>query len=334
MNIVISFLFSALLTIFLLAVHYDHADIIYRFLQAFVFNNLVSFGNMWLYNWIFNAQTKERKLPKFSLYLCSYLWAILVWFFVVSFYSIATGKSWEGEKGTLGAYFLAILTIFCFNTVILIIQNLLIFQYRHAQSEIEKFQLKANVSNTTNLLLRQQIQPHFLFNALTTVKSLYKQDEKLGEQYLVHLANFLRVSVSNPKDHIALVKNEIAFCLNYLKMQKIRFSDAVEYDIHISKDTLDKGYIPYFSLQPLIENALKHNALTEEKPIKIWIYEENGFIVVRNNLQENLHKEESAGNGLYNLRERYRLLGEEEIRITSENAFFTVYLKILEAKSP
>lgn len=331
MNIVISLLFSVLITIFLFGLHYDPADIIYRFLQSFIFNNMVSFGNMWLCNWVFNVQKKERKLPKFSLYLCSYLWVIVVWSFVVGLYSIATGKSWEGEKGESTAYLLALLAIFCFNTVILIIQNLFIFQYRHTQNEIEKFQLKANVSETTNLLLRQQIQPHFLFNALTTVKSLYKQDSKLGEQYLVYLANFLRVSVSNPKEHIALVKNEIAFCLNYLKMQKIRFSGAIEYDIHISEQTLDKGYIPYFSLQPLIENVLKHNELTEEKPLKIWIYEENGFIVVRNNLQENLHKEESAGNGLYNLRERYRLLGEEEIRITSEDAFFTVYLKILEA---
>jgi LytS/YehU family sensor histidine kinase len=313
-----------------LALNYDGKDIVYRFFQSLIFTNLVCFGNMWLFIWTINVRKKSKKLPKLSLYLCSYVWVILVWFLAVSTYTIVTGNDWEGDKGTASAYLLAVLAIFLFNTVILIFQNLIIFQYRNAQNEIEKLQLKANVSDTTNLLLRQQIQPHFLFNALTTVKSLYKQDGKLGEEYLVHLSNFLRVSVSNPKEHTALVKDEIAFCLNYLKMQKIRFGNAVEYDIVLSETVLNKGYLPYFSLQPLIENVLKHNTLTEEWPIMIRIYEENGFVVVRNNLQENPHKEASAGNGLYNLRERYRLLGEEEIRITSDAIFFKVYLKILE----
>ncbi|MDF2857369.1 MAG: hypothetical protein K0Q87_3220 [Neobacillus sp.] len=248
---------------------------------------------------------------------------------MVRLYSFITGNAWEGEDGTIEPYILAISSLSLFNTIILIIHWLIIFRYRHARSEIEKLQLKANISDTTNLLLRQQIQPHFLFNALNTVKSLYKQDNKLGEEYLVHLANFLRVSVSNPKEHIASVNEEVSFCLNYLKMQKIRFGSSIEYDIQLNEEVLQKGHIPYFSLQPLIENVLKHNELTEEKPIKIWIYEEEGFIIVRNNLQENPHKEPSAGNGLYNLKERYRLLGEDEIRITSDTRFFTVYLKIL-----
>ncbi|WP_229707364.1 sensor histidine kinase [Sphingobacterium alkalisoli] len=286
---------------------------------------------MWLLSsWNSKIRAKKKKSPKFSFYVYSYIGAILAWFLVISLYSVILGSEWEGKGGALeAAYLLAILAISFFNTIILLIQYLFIFQYRNAKNEIEKLQLKANVSDTTNLLLRQQIQPHFLFNALTTVKSLYKQDSKLGEQYLVHLANFLRVSVSDPKEHKALVKDEISFCLNYLKMQKIRFGSAIEYDIQLNDTISSKGYLPYFSLQPLIENALKHNELTEEKPIKINIYEENGFVVICNNLQENTHKEESAGNGLFNLRERYQLLGEDEIRITSDESFFKVYLKIL-----
>lgn len=330
LNIIVSLLFSALLTMFLLALNYERDDVIYRFCQSFIFTNMISYGNAWLLFAVnLKFWNKRQKLRTFSIYLCSYIWGIVAWVLVVSLYSIVTGKEWEGKSGALTAYILATLAVFCFNTIILIIQHAFVFQFRNAQNEIEKLQLKANVSDTMNLLLRQQIQPHFLFNALATVKSLYKIDSKLGEQYLVHLANFLRVSVSNPKEHIALVKDEIAFCMNYLQMQKIRFGNAVEYDIKLDQNVLNKGYLPYFSLQPLIENALKHNDLTEERPLKISIYEENGFIIIRNNLQENQHKEESAGNGLFNLKERYQLLGEDEIRITSDAYFFTVYLKIL-----
>jgi LytS/YehU family sensor histidine kinase len=329
LNIVISLLLSALVTVFVLAFDSDRTDTVYRFFQSLLFTSAVSFSNMRLLARRLEDQKKQRAISRFMLYLCSYSVALLAWFFVVSMYSMITGKRWEGENGTIHAYFLGALAISCFNTVILVIQNLLILQYRAVQDEVEKLQLKANISETTNLLLRQQIQPHFLFNALATVKSLYKKDSILGEQYLVHLATFLRVSVSNPKKHLALVKDEVAFCLNYLKMQKIRFGAAVEYDIQLDEVKLNKGYLPYFSLQPLAENALKHNDLTEENPIRINIYEENGFIVVSNNLQQNPHKEESAGNGLYNLKERYLLLGEDEIKITTDEHFFRVYLKIL-----
>lgn len=328
LNIIISTAFSVLLALFLLALNKDVADIVFRFFQTLICASLISFGNMWLFT--FNGNKKSKKTRAFPLYLISYIWALLCWMFVIIMYSLVTGKPWEGEGGTVAAYVLAVLAIFFFNTVILVIQNLFIFQYRNAQNEMEKLQLKANISDTTNLLLRQQIQPHFLFNALNTVKSLYKQDIKLGEEYLVQLADFLRVSVSNPKAHTALVKDEIAFCLNYLKMQKIRFGAAIEYEVHISGDIMNRYYLPYFSLQPLIENVLKHNSLTEDKPVKVQLYEENGFIAVRNNVQETRQKAASAGNGLYNLKERYRLLGEDEIRITTDGTFFTVYLKLLE----
>lgn len=326
LNIALIFLLSVLLVVFLLALDHDIEDIIYRFFQSIVFTTLISFGNFWLLHLNERYKAKHNKI---ILYLCSYIGAFVVWLFVIKVYSIATGNAWEGERGTAMAYVLAVLAIFFFNTVILVVQNLFIFQYRNMQNEMEKLQLKASLSDTTILLLRQQIKPHFLFNALATVKSLYKQDVKVGEEYLVRLADFLRVSVSNPTAHTVLIKDEIAFCINYLKMQKIRFGSAIEYQIKISEPTLNKKYLPYFSLQPLLENVLKHNALTEEKPINIVIDEQDDFIVVRNNIQHISTKEESAGNGLYNLKERYRLLGEEEIKITSDELFFTVYLKIL-----
>lgn len=248
---------------------------------------------------------------------------------VVKLYSILTGNEWEGMDGTIAPYILAVLAMLFFNTVILVVQNLFILQYRNAQVEIEKLQLETNVTNAKNLLLRQQIQPHFLFNALTTIKALYKQDQKLGEEYLVHLADFLRVSISNPKQYKALIGQEVSYCQNYLKMQKIRFGSALEYDIVIDQHVMDTGGLPYLSLQSVVENVLKHNGATEEKPLRIEIYKDNDYIVVKNNLQKRVHKELSLGNGLYNLNERYRLLGEDNVKITSDNLFFTVYLKIL-----
>jgi len=127
-----------------------------------------------------------------------------------------------------------------------------------------------------------------------------------------------------------LVNNELAFCLDYLKMQKIRFGAALDYSISISEQTIQSRYLPFFSLQPLVENALKHNDLTEERPIHITIKEEDGYLSVTNNLQLRSYKENSTEQGLSNLAERYRLMGEDTIVISSDNQFFTVRIKILE----
>jgi LytS/YehU family sensor histidine kinase len=138
------------------------------------------------------------------------------------------------------------------------------------------------------------------------------------------------VSISNHTTKTTLIKNELEFCLDYLKMQKIRFGTAIDYSINIPEETIQSRYLPFFSLQPMVENALKHNDLTEERPILITIKEENGFLLVSNNVQPRSYKETSTGQGLLNLTERYRLLGEEGITIKSDSSFFTVGLKILD----
>ncbi|WP_158275285.1 sensor histidine kinase [Pedobacter sp. HMWF019] len=268
---------------------------------------------------------------KIKFYFCSYLSTVAIWILVKTLYSIVTGFKWEGDGPHIYmAYILGVLAVCIMNTFVLILQNTVILQYKKAQSEIENLQLKANRSETANLLLRQQIHPHFLFNALNTVKSLYKRDFQQGEDYLVHLANFLRVSISNQTTKTTLIKNELEFCLDYLIMQKIRFGTALNYTIDISEQTIQNRYLPFFSLQPLIENALKHNDLTEERPILITIRESDGYLSVSNNLQPKSYKEPSTGQGLSSLAERYHLLGEAEIIITSDQAFFTIKLKTLD----
>jgi two-component system LytT family sensor kinase len=228
------------------------------------------------------------------------------------------------------AYPLAILASWVINTFIVFLQDFVTLQYKQSQGEIENLQLKGNVTEMSNLLLRQQIHPHFLFNALSTIKSLYKKDPPQGEEYLVHLVSFLRASIANHQTKTTLVKNELDFCMNYLKMQKIRFGDAFNYSVEISQQTINHKYLPYFSLQSLVENALKHNDLSELSPVHIIIGEENGYIAVRNTVHLPKYREPSTGQGLSNLSERYRLMGEEDIVISATADFFAVQIKTLD----
>lgn len=331
LNWIFSFISSLLVALFLLGVEYAITETVLRFIQTFVFTSLTTFINLTLFAISLKHQKEGDKVSSYSFYLYSYIGAILAWLLVKVLYSWITGQQWEGEgKYIFTAYMLAILATLCFNTIVLVIQNLIIIQHKKVHSEMENLQLKALLSDAENLLLRQQIHPHFLFNSLSMVKSLYKQNNQQGEEYLIYLADFLRVTVSNHKTQTTLINNELDFCLYYLKMQKIRFGDSIEYHINISEPILKKKYLPYFSLQPLVENVLKHNILTEVMPVVISIYEDDSYIVVKNNLQKSSHIEASSGSGLFNLSERYRLLGEEGIKIKTDDCFFTVQLKILD----
>lgn len=331
LNWIVSGMIALVTFIFYAAVTNDRYNACLRCLEAMLIMVTIGFANVALLEIFPVEHPSPKKHVKIAFYLSSYFGAIIIWLLVKGLHSYITGSRWEGEgKHIYQAYGLAFLAICVLNTLVLVLQNFIILQHKKAQGEIENLQLKANVSETANLLLRQQIHPHFLFNALNTIKSLYKKDLQQGEDYLVHLANFLRVSISNHTTKTTLIKNELEFCLDYLKMQKIRFGDALHYSIDISEQTIHNGYLPFFSLQPLVENALKHNDLTEERPILITIKEENGYLLIANNIQLRTYKEASTGQGLSNLAERYRLLGEKEIMIRPDDNSFTVSIKILD----
>lgn len=330
LNFVLSGLLSIVFCVFLLAITKDPGDTSIRFIQILLFIALTGFLNLYLHI-LFASKPSLSARGRFLFYGLSYCLAILVWLLVKYFHTLVTGRPWEGEGENLAeSYSLAVLAVSAFNTLILMLQNLVILQHRKARGEIENLQLKAFAGESRNLLLRQQIHPHFLFNALNTVKSLYKRDVLEGERYLVHLANFLRVAISNPHTSTTSIQNELDFCLNYLEMQQVRFGRALIYSVSLSEHTIHSGFLPFFSLQPLVENALKHNLLTEERPIKILIDEKEGYIRVSNNLQTRAYKAPSTGQGLSNLTERYRLLGSEQIKIEQDPELFRVSIKILD----
>jgi LytS/YehU family sensor histidine kinase len=189
--------------------------------------------------------------------------------------------------------------------------------------------MKTAHAEAANLLLKQQIHPHFLFNALNTVKSLYRKDPGAGDVYIVHLANFLRASVFSHASKVSKLEDELALLCDYLEMQKIRFGTALECTVDLPAAILKDHYLPSFSLQPLLENAIKHNELTEEAPLKVHISHANGWIIVCNNLQKRTRNVVSANHGLANLAERYRLWSGDQVIIKEDPHTFCVSIKLL-----
>lgn len=215
------------------------------------------------------------------------------------------------------------------NTLVLILHRLVLLMYFKSQTDLELSQLRTAHAEAANLLLKQQIHPHFLFNALNMLKTLYRKDVKEGDAYIVHLANFLRASISSHDTKVAAVGQEVTLLKDYLEMQKMRFGCALNCTIDIPAAIAKNFSLPSFSLQPLLENAIKHNDLTEQAPLNVHIYHRDGRIYVENNLQKKLVTSASTNYGLANLAERYRLLSGDEIVITQNETTFTVSIKLL-----
>lgn len=325
-----SLMSSVFIFTFLMAMTNDLGEAINRFFEAFLFASLTGFCNLLLITAFPKHSDKADRSVSIKFYFFSYLGAFIIGALTRILYPAVTGLPWESANSPEEWDFIpAIISIIALNSLILILQNLVILQHKKVRSEIENLELKSSVNETANLLLRQQIHPHFLFNSLNTIKALYNEDHKQGEDYLIHLANFLRTAISNQASTTVPVKKELEFCLDYLKMQKIRFDKALDYIVQIDDETIQTKFLPYFSLQPLVENVLKHNDLTEERPIVITIEAREGYIRVSNNLQPRKYKDSSTGHGLSNLSERCRQLGSEDIRIEANTSTFSVSIKLL-----
>ena len=239
----------------------------------------------------------------------------------------------RSEVSRLGnwLYFFLFLMSIVVYAVVYFLHNFIILQDMKVKVDLENSRLRTVNAETVNQLLRQQIQPHFLFNALNVLKSLIRKYPDTAEESLISLSDFLRASVNQNKKVLVPLAEELKICHDYMEMQKIRFGNALNYQVNIT-DT-ESGYLPVFSLQPLLENAIKHNELTNSSPLRIEISDHTGWVEVKNNLQPKRSLSESTGNGLSNLSERYRILSGDPVQIVENQEEFIVKIKILHAEN-
>lgn len=268
---------------------------------------------------------------KFSVYrrLLTYPASVLIYLLLRPAFSYVAKTPWSfWDAGTFFAFVGSGIVI---NTLITMLHDSVLLYEHKLYSELELSRLQTSHAEAMNLVLKQQIQPHFLFNALNALKALYHKDIKEADDYIVHMANFLRASIFHHASNIATLEEEVNILTAYLEMQKIRFGTALDCRIELSEETLRNFDLPSFTLQPLLENAIKHNNFTQESPLLVKICQQDGWLVISNNLQKKMNVT-SANYGLANLSERYKLLSGDEIRIREADKLFSVSIKLLKKK--
>lgn len=174
--------------------------------------------------------------------------------------------------------------------------------------------------------LKNQVNPHFLFNSLNSLTSMV-DDNPDAVDYITNLSEFLRYLLRSNEKELVNLKDETEITGRYMQLQKSRFGDALNVTVNISKEKL-KYLLPPLALQMLVENCIKHNIISLQDPLEIRIYTENQSLVVENNLQ--LKKEpRSTGQGLKNIKNRYSLFTTREVEILNDEEFFRVKLPLL-----
>ncbi|TAH20778.1 MAG: hypothetical protein EAZ08_05205 [Cytophagales bacterium] len=216
------------------------------------------------------------------------------------------------------------------NTIILVIINSELLRKRKDMAEFEVQNLKLVNLEAQKQVLLQQLQPHFLFNALSTLKSLVTENAEKAEEYVIHLSKFLRYSVHANQNDLVLFEREWQFTLDFLNLQKVRFGEALQWTSSIDQVAHQK-LIPVLSLQTVVENAIKHNTFTEKKPLMISIIAKNSVVTV-SNAKSPKQIVVKSGIGLKNLIARYSLLTENGLLIEDTEINFTINLKLLDKK--
>jgi len=266
---------------------------------------------------------------KFSVYrlLLTYPVSVAIYLLLRPCFSSVSGKVWSFFEP--GPFFAFVGSGIVVNTLIIMLHNSVLLYEHKLHNELELSKLKTANAEAMNLVLKQQIQPHFLFNALNALKALYHKDTQTADTYIVHMANFLRASIFHQSANISSLEDEVKLLDDYLAMQRIRFGNALECTVSLSDDALQHYFLPSFSLQPLLENAIKHNNFTQEDPLNVSVVQKEDWLVISNNIQCKKNKAPSTNYGLANLAERYRLWSGDDIIIKEDQNSFSVSIKLL-----
>lgn len=225
---------------------------------------------------------------------------------------------------------------YTFGLVITLIVSLVfhtIYFYKAlTEKKVKEQQIVAKTETAKYESLKSQIDPHFLFNSLNVLTSLIGENPKLAEKFTTKLSKVYRYVLEQKNKDLIELDEELHFAKTYMELLKMRFEDAVSFEIPEKASDSDYKILP-LSLQLLLENTIKHNVVSEENPLKVIITEENGYLVVSNNFNPKTSTENGTKIGLKNIIDRYHLITLKKVLIENNTKNFIVKLPLLTQKT-
>lgn len=214
------------------------------------------------------------------------------------------------------------------NLIVVTVTEALLWFRRGQQAQLAAERLQRENLQLRFETLKQQLNPHFLFNSLNTLASLIGRDDARAQSFIDGFSAVYRYTLDVIDRPTVALSEELAFAREYLSLQQTRFRDGVIVETRVDGALLQRQ-VPPLAVQALLENALKHNAATREAPLRIFIESEDDALIVRNALQPRHTQERRSGVGMENLRQRYALVSDQSPRITVTDHEYIVALPLL-----
>jgi len=304
----------------------------FELLASYAFFTLVSFlvwqGNVWLMHFIRRKYTWSfRHYYKIiiSLFLVN-----IVYSGAISVLLLHTWKLYSKEiPGREGPVINAMLIIIISASFITNIYEIIFLNREREDSRSRVEQLNIAKAQAELEALKNQIDPHFIFNSLNTLSFLITRDPQNARLYNDTLAKVYRYILSNKEKDLVLLKEEVEFISNYFYLLKIRFGEAISMVIEITDLSSEDFLIPPISMQALVENAIKHNEFNEKTPLIISVSVSSNYAIVKNIINLRTYAAATSRIGLGNLDNRYKLITKRNIIIENNFKTFTVKLPII-----
>ncbi len=293
-------------------------ELLYRFVFFFLFSWIVLQLNSNVgyskYNWSTSVRLSVMVLINIAVLIST------LTFFEFLYPLIMQMEVHPQDKGFLAfTYTILLLALF-------FIGRILRLQVDKQESRIENEHLKQQSLQNELIALKNQIDPHFLFNSLNSLTSLIRENEP-ATQFVKKLSYMYRYILQSGDSNLVSVKDELKFLESYTYLIRTRYRDRFSININIEEQYLEQQ-IPTLALQLLVENSVKHNEISGTHPLKVNIYSKEGSIYVDNPIRLRKTFAEGTKNGLLNLHKRYVLLLRKELTVRKENNIFSVQLPL------
>jgi uncharacterized membrane-anchored protein YhcB (DUF1043 family) len=277
-----------------------------------------------------NESVKWERYKKYRILLSALggigLTMLGIFFIRLTIHLWFEGKSWETFVETERAIYYVVALLITF--VVSLFFHALYFYKGWQEKKVKEQKIIAGSASARFDALKNQLDPHFLFNSLNVLTSLIDEDPKQAQRFTTSLSKVYRYVLEQKNKDLVTVDEELAFARTYVQLLKMRFEDGLQFDIPERVSNPEAKIVP-LSLQLLLENAVKHNVVTSSRPLSLKVYEEGDRLVVSNNLQEKQVVKKSSGVGLQNIQQRYHILSKRAVEIDKTRQFFRVSLPIL-----
>lgn len=304
-------------------------NLLFNFLCTILYSVVLYGVNSFIFYKLYRGATKDNIIVKKIIigFLLSFVSSVICIFLLRIFEEIVVEGVTINDfiaKETLSNYYVSIII----TLIITFFVNAFYVYKKYQENRVKREKIIAGTASAQFESLKNQIDPHFLFNSLNVLSSLIEENPDSAQRFTTSLSKIYRYVLEQKDKELVSVEEELSFAKTYMNLLKMRFEGSLFYELPQKHSGNDAKVVP-LSLQLLLENTIKHNVVSPQRPLHIRISEADGYLIVENDLQKKEVLQDRRGVGLQNIISRYGILTSRKVVVEETDEHFRVKLPIL-----